>query len=104
MWRIFVPAASNEGEEYTVAEHNVWDALVREITGGLTIHKTAKGQWVSPKGELFVEKMIPVDVACTRDQINQIAKMTAEFYKQQAVLCYKMSDEVLITYSSLARH
>jgi len=28
--------------------HQTWDAKVRKISGGLTIMKPAKGNWVSP--------------------------------------------------------
>lgn len=81
---------------YSIRYHRVWDAKVREITGGLTILTPAKGQWVSPDGELFAERMIPVRIVATRDQINKIIDLTLEYYDQLAVLCFKISDEVII--------
>lgn len=81
---------------YTTRYHRVWDARVREITGGLTILTPTKGQWVSPSGELFVERMIPVRIAATREQIEKVIDLTLEYYDQLAVLCYKVSDEVII--------
>lgn len=111
MWEILVPTEKRMPAEdrerilsfgdpaklyYTTRYHKVWDAKVRAITGGLTILTPAKGQWVSPTGELFVERMIPVRIAATREQIQQIIPMTAEYYDQLAVLCYKVSDEVII--------
>ena len=95
MWRIFVPVLMN-GNEVPVSLHKFWDSIVRDITKGLTIYKPAKGQWVSPTGILFSEPMIPVEIACTREQILQIARMTKSFYNQEAVLAYKISEEVLI--------
>lgn len=95
MWRILVPANDGDGRRYHIDIHRAWDSMVRDITKGLTIHKTTKGQWVSPDGELFAEPMIPVDLFCTRRQILQIAQLTKTYYKQRAVLAYKISDEVI---------
>lgn len=74
----------------------MWDARVRAITGGLTVLPPGKGQWVSPTGQLFAERMIPVRIACTEDQIHAIAKMTAAFYEQEAVIYYLVSSRVFI--------
>lgn len=96
LWEILVPTVSNEGKPYRTRYHRVWDAKVREITGGLTILKPAVGQWVSPDGELFRERMIPVRIACTRDQIEQIIDHTLKYYDQLAVMAVKISEEVII--------
>ena len=85
---------------YTTRYHRVWDQKVRAITGGLTILTPAKGQWVSPDGELFVERMIPVRIAATREQSEKIMDKTLEYYDQLAVLCDKVSDEVIIKHAS----
>ncbi len=81
---------------YTTRYHRVWDEKVRAITGGLTILTPAKGQWVSPSGELYAERMIPVRIVATRAQIEEIIDHTLEYYDQLAVLCFKISDEVII--------
>lgn len=81
---------------YSTRYHRVWDAKVREITGGLTILTPAKGQWVAPDGVLYAERMIPVRIVATREQIEQIIEYTLTYYDQLAVLCYKISDEVII--------
>ena len=81
---------------YTTRYHRVWDAKVREITGGLTILTPAKGQWVAPDGVLYAERMIPVRIVATREQIDKIIDFTITYYDQLAVLCYKISDEVII--------
>jgi len=95
LWEILVPK-ENDGEDIAVPEHNIWDAKVRAITGGLTIHRSTKGNWISPEGELVVERMIPVRIACTETQIHEIARMTKEFYRQDAVMYYRVSDKVFI--------
>lgn len=76
--------------------HRVWDKKVRAISGGLTIFPPAKGQWVAPDGDLFVERMIPVRVACSPEEMSKIADMTAAYYKQEAVMYYTISNEVTI--------
>jgi hypothetical protein len=74
----------------------VWDKKVREISGGLTIVSPIKGQWISPNGELFLERMIPVRIACNREQIEKIIDMTKVYYDQLMIMAYKISDEVII--------
>jgi hypothetical protein len=96
LYELLVPTVRNDGRPFRTRYHRVWDAKVRAITGGLTILPPAKGQWVSPQGELFAERMIPVRIACTAEQIDKIADMTAKYYDQHAVLFYKVSDEVRI--------
>lgn len=81
---------------YTTRYHRVWDNKVRAIAGGLTVLRPAVGQWVSPEGELFKERMIPVRIAATREQIDKIIDLTLEYYDQLAVMCYKVSEEVII--------
>lgn len=94
IWEILVPRYSNKGKEYSVKFHRVWDEKVRKIAGGITIFRTAKGQWINYKGNLFNEEMIPVRVYCTESEINQIIDITLEYYKQEAVFAYKISTKV----------
>lgn len=96
LWEILVPTVSNEGKPYRTRYHRVWDAKVRDITGGLTIMAPAKGQWKSPDGELFIERMIPVRIACSREQIDVIIDLTMKYYDQLAVMAYRISEECLI--------
>ena len=96
LWEILVPTVRNDGRPIRTRCHRVWDAKVREIAGGLTILQPVRGQWVSPHGELFIERMIPVRIVCDSTQINVIADYTAKFYQQLAVLFYRVSDCVRI--------
>jgi hypothetical protein len=101
LWEILVPTerpSHHPGDYYRTRYHRVWDEKVREITGGLTIMTPARGQWVSPSGELFAERMIPVRIVATREEIDRVINMTLAYYDQEAVLCYKLSDEVLLVY------
>jgi hypothetical protein len=103
LWEILVPTvrrAHTDGSQfYTTRYHKVWDAKVREISGGLTIMTPVKGQWISTDGELFSERMIPVRIIATVNQINKIIDMTIVYYDQLAVLCYKLSDHVIMRYA-----
>lgn len=97
LWEILVPTIRRVGgKPYSTRFHRVWDAKVRELSGGLTIMTPAKGQWVAPDGELFVERMIPVRIIASREAIDRIVDHTLEYYDQLAVLCYKISDEVIL--------
>jgi hypothetical protein len=97
LWEILVPTVRRvSGKPYTTRFHRVWDAKVRVISGGLTVLTPAKGQWVAPTGELHSERMIPVRIVASREQIDRIIDLTIEYYDQLAVLCYKLSDEVIL--------
>lgn len=101
MWEILVPTSRRlePGKYYTTRYHRVWDAKVRMITGGLTVMAPAKGQWVNPNsGELFRERMIPVRIMATKEEILRVIDFTLKYYDQLAVLCYKISDEVILKY------
>lgn len=105
LWAILVPTQkniptgkNNQNKFYTLRYHRLWDAKVREISGGLTILSAAKGNWISKEGQLYVERMIPVQIACTREQIEEIADLTAKHYQQKAIFFYLVSSEVHIKY------
>jgi hypothetical protein len=98
MWEILVPTIRNDGKPIRTRYHRVWDMKVNEITGGMTILTPTKGKWVCPEGNLFEERMIPVRIACTREQIDKIVDMTLEYYDQKAVLAYRVSEEVILRY------
>ncbi len=96
LWNIIIPTANNDGRPFRTRHHRVWDKKVRVITGGLTIYQPVRGQWVAPDGTLFVERMIPVLISCSCDQIELIADWTAKHYGQKAVLFWLVSKEVCI--------
>ncbi len=101
IWEILVPTERRlrPGRYYTTRYHRVWDAKVRVITGGLTVMAPARGQWIHPAtGELFRERMIPVRVMATRKEIEKVVDLTLEYYDQLAVLCYKISNEVILKF------
>ena len=99
LWEILVPTARNSGKPFRTRHHREWDKRVRRISGGLTIMQPAKGQWISPTGALFAERVIPVRIICTREQIDKIIEITIKHYDQLAVLAYKISDEVVLVHA-----
>lgn len=96
MWEILVPTQLNCGKPIRTRQHREWDNRVRRIAGGLTVLAPAKGQWVSNDGDLYKERMIPVRIVCSREQIEKIIDITMDFYEQLAVLAYRVSDEVIL--------
>ncbi len=96
VWEILVPTTMPDGRPIRTRQHRVWDNQVRKITGGLTIMPPVRGQWISQDDELYQERMIPVRIACTREQMDTIADMTAKFYQQIAIMFYHISSEVVI--------
>lgn len=97
LWEILVPTIRRQGgKPYRTRYHRVWDQRVRAISGGLTVVHPVKGQWVSKDKEVFIERMIPVRIACTREQIEEIIDMTLVYYDQLEVMAYLVSEEVII--------
>ena len=96
MWEILVPKYANAGFPYTLSHHKDWDNKVKSISGGMTLKRTVKGTWISPNGTEVADVMIPVQVVCSKSSIRKIIKFTKTHYKQEKVLAYKVSSEVLL--------
>lgn len=95
MWEILVPTIRNNGKPFRLRYHKIWDSRVRAISGGLTIMPVAKGQWVFHE-KLYEERVIPVRIIATKVQMENIVKMTMEYYDQEAVLAYMVGSEVIL--------
>lgn len=100
MWQIFVPCNYNDGTPVRTRHHREWDRQVRVITGGLTILTPGKGQWVAPSGELFVDRMIPVQVMATHADMERVADITIRHYEQEAVLYYMVAPAATIRHAT----
>ena len=97
LFEILIPCQTNEGKPIRTRKHKEWNRRARRITGGgLTVLPSAKGQWVSPSGEMFDERMLPVRIIATYSQMESIDAMTAKFYEQEAILFYQISNDVTI--------
>jgi hypothetical protein len=102
LWEILVPTVKRRpnGTDpyYKTRYHRVWDAKVEKIGGGLTILRAVKGRWKSLENELFEERMIPVRFMAADEQAREIALMTMEYYDQLAVMCYEVSNNVIMVH------
>lgn len=96
LWEILVPTVRNDGRPIRTRFHRVWDDKIRSISRGLTILPPTIGQWSSADETLYKERMIPVRIMCTREQIEMILDMTLAYYEQKAILAYKISSECIL--------
>jgi hypothetical protein len=100
LWTIILPTQWNhpkgKNPYIRLAHHRVWDKFVRSISGGLTILHPARGQWTSIEGKIYLERVIPVMIACNKEQIEKIADFSAKHYLQEAIMYYRVSDYVVI--------
>ena len=95
MWEILVPCRLPTGRLIAPKTHRIWDDFVRKQCDGLTLLKTAKGQWIHPVSKKVIdEKMIPVRIVCNEMTLKLIADFTREFYSQHTVLAYSVSETV----------
>jgi hypothetical protein len=96
LWEILVPTMRNDGRPFKTRYHRVWDKEVRKISGGLTLCPVVKGQW-EDKGVLYHnERMIPVRIIATEEEITKIIDFSIPYYEQEAVLAYRVADKVIL--------
>lgn len=95
LYEILVPCNWNDGRPVRTRHHREWDSRVRRISGGLTILKPVKGQWVH-ESELYEDRVIPVRIFCTESQMYDIASITIAHYEQEAVMYYAVSQNACI--------
>ena len=101
LWEIYVPTVRKNSNPIRIRHHQVWDQKVREITGGLTILRPAIGYWDSPSGETYRDRMIPVRIIATEDEMEKILKITFKHYEdEEAILCVEISDKVVLRHRS----
>lgn len=99
LWEILVPYKMGR-KNVPVPYHQEWDAKVMAIAGGMTLMKIAKAIWISPNTDkTHKELMIPVRIACSKEQIKEIMKMTIKHYNQEAVFCMLVSEKTLIMHA-----
>jgi len=95
LWEILVPTMRRDGSPIRTRFHRVWDGKIEAICGGLTITPPGKGTWLH-EGKSVRERMIPVKIMCTREQMEEIVDLTLEYYDQIAVMAYRVSDEIIL--------
>ena len=95
MWEIFVPA-SNIDAEFSYEHHKIFDEFVKQKAQGITVMRGAKGEWISPSGVLFKDRIIPCRICCSIGDIHSIMRFALKHYNQEAIMAYKISDHVLM--------
>ncbi len=96
LWEILVPTTSHSGLKYSSSVHQHWDKQVSKITGGLTVQRVVKGTSNCTTG-VISEDMIPVRIAVNGfGEILEIVKITKDYYNQESVFVYKISDSAHI--------
>lgn len=97
LWEVLVPASNNKRKEkFSYEHHKQWDEFVKNIAGGLSVFKTLKGEWIGADGTVYVDRMIPVRIRCTEEQIQEIVIFTIHHYSQEAVMFYLVSNDCRI--------
>lgn len=97
-WELLVPMTTTAGHKIPVEHHRNWDSKVRSISGGLTILRAMRGQWLF-RDKLFEEKVIPCRILATREEMDKIVAMTLDHYHDQhCILAYQLSSEVILRY------
>lgn len=100
LWEILVPASYGK-TRFTMEHHWAWDAFVEELTGGLTVMRAAKGTWISPEGDKYLDRIIPVRIAVDNSEtLQKIIDFTITHYKQEAVMAYMISEHVIIKHKN----
>ena len=96
MWEVYVPTLRKNGKPIHTRFHKVWDQKVMAITGGLSIHHPSIGYWVNPFRRIYRERMIPVRIVATREEIEKVLEITSAHYEdEEEILCYRISDEII---------
>ena len=99
LYEILVPTKYGDTvKPIKTRHHKEWDKRIQRITGGLTILAPGKGKWVY-KGVEYPEKVIPVRVMCSEDDIEMSIELTIQHYRQTAVMYYELSRNVHVVYA-----
>ena len=106
MWEVLVPTVGNDGTPFSVRHHRAWDSYVKALSGGMTLIPPVRGDWIDPATSTeYRERMIPVRVVVTREQIVDLCKETARHYDQLAVLAYLIGTQtVMVTNPHATTH
>ena len=101
LWEIYVPCEKpphfpGKKRFFDKKFHREWDKKVMAISNGLTILTPHKGSWVSPDGQRCNERVLPVRIACSDEEIELIIALTAKHYGQKAIMAYLVSETVII--------
>ena len=86
-WKFWTPYS----KKVSRLHHQIWDDHVSNLTGGLTIHSTIKGRWMSDR-KMHAEPMITVTIACTEEVLTHVIALTKKHYRQESVYVTSLKD------------
>lgn len=95
LWELLVPCNFGDSNNpIRTVHHKEFDKFVLKITTGLTVLKPATtGYWIN-EGKTYLDRVIPVRIACKESEIRKIALFAKSHYRQLAIMYYKISDQV----------
>lgn len=95
LYEVLVPTIMN-GVPVKTKYHKLWDQKIIALVGGISILHPLLGKWKSSTESVVNERMILCRIACKPAQVHEIIEITKKHYNQEAVMMYKISDEVII--------
>ena len=96
LFEILVPTMYGDTvKPISTKHHKEWDKVVRSLSGGLTILKVGKGQWIY-RNNLFEERVIPVRIFTDDKTMKKIIDFFFLYYRQNAIMYYVVSTECYI--------
>lgn len=95
LYRILIPTLYEDTRTpVRIKHHREFDKQVLKIAGGMTIFvPTIKGLWTD-KEKVYVDRTVPVDIYCTKKQIERIAKFAKQHYRQLSIMYFEITDKV----------
>ncbi len=96
LYEILVPVCYQEGSVIPMEHHGIFDAEVRKISGGMTILRSAIGEWGETR-----ERVIPVRFMAYESEVHSLMIFAHRHYKQKAIMAYKLSSDIMIYEGSI---
>lgn len=80
----------DRGWLFTAKHHRIFYKFILNLSKGYSVLSELEGVWQNEKGTIYQEKMIPVRIACTDEQIKEIAEFAKTHYEQEAIFVLEL--------------
>lgn len=80
----------DRGWIFTTKHHRIFYKFILNLSKGYSVLNELEGVWQNEKGTIYQEKMIPVRIACTDEQIKEIAEFAKAHYEQEAIFVLEL--------------
>lgn len=102
LYEIQIPVAPNLPEVFICDKngnfnqeyHDRFLAKVLTVANGYTALPIVEGAWINGSGKTFIEKMIPVRIFCTDENITEIASFAKRHYDQEAIFVVELGTAI----------